>query len=307
MADPDRVGAVRSFNRFITRRFGVLERGFLGTNHSLTEARVVYELAQASQMETSALREAVGLDSGYLSRLVTRLESNGLVSRTRSPGDARRQLLSLTERGQELWRRLDDRSSAQAGELLDSLPEGDQRTLVAAMETVRRLTAGSPEDRTVVLRDPEPGDLGWVVERHGTVYASEYGWDQRFEGLVAEVVGDYAERTDRTRNAAWIAEVDGGRAGSIFLVEDPSGAARLRLLLVEPAARGVGLGRRLVDEALRFARRVGYGEVVLWTNDVLASARPIYEAAGFRLVGEERHSRFGPQVVGQDWALSLGV
>ena len=160
---------------------------------------------------------------------------------------------------------------------------------------------------TAVLRAPEPGDLGWVVERHGTLYSREYGWDERFEGLVAEVVADYAKRSDRGRNSAWIAEVDGRRAGSVFLVDDGAGAARLRLLLVDPSARGGGLGRRLVDEAIRFARRAGYDEVVLWTNDVLSSARPIYEAAGFELVGEARHSRFGPEVVGQDWALPLGV
>jgi DNA-binding MarR family transcriptional regulator/GNAT superfamily N-acetyltransferase len=307
MAAEERIGAVRSFNRFITRRFGVLERGFLGTNHSLTEARLVYELAQAPAIETSRLREAVGIDSGYLSRLLSRLEKAALVSRSRSPQDARRRLVSLTEEGRELWRTLDARSSEQAGALLDSLPEGDQRTLVGAMETVRRLTGGASGDRTVVLRAPAPGDLGWIVERHGTLYSHEYGWDERFEALVAEVVADYAARADRRRNAAWIAEVDGRRAGSILLVEDASGAARLRLLLVEPSARGLGLGRRLVDEAIRFARRAGYEEVVLWTNDVLDSARPIYEAAGFHLVAEEPHSRFGPEAVGQDWALALGV
>jgi DNA-binding MarR family transcriptional regulator/GNAT superfamily N-acetyltransferase len=307
VAASERIGAVRAFNRFLTRRFGVLERGFLGTNHSLTEARLIYELAQRPEMETSSLREALGLDSGYLSRLLTRLEKAGLVSRARSSGDARRQVVALTPQGEEAWRTLDTRSSKQAGELLDSLPEGDQRRLVGAMDTVRRLTSGPPEDPTVVLRAPEPGDLGWVVERHGSLYAHEYGWDERFEGLVAEVVGDYAKRADRGRNSAWVAEVDGVRAGSIFLVEDTAGAARLRLLLVEPVARGRGVGRRLVEEAVRFARRAGYREVVLWTNDVLSSARPIYEAAGFRLVAEEPHSRFGPRVVGQDWALSLGV
>ncbi len=307
MADPERTAAVRAFNRFITRRFGVLERGFLGTNHSLTEARLLYELAQRPETETAGLRDAVGLDSGYLSRLLARLEKDGLVTRRRSPGDARRQVVALTAKGRGAWLTLDARSAAQAGELLDSLPDGDQRRLVGAMETVRVLTSGAPRDRTVVLRAPEAGDLGWVVERHGVLYSHEYGWGEPFEGLVAEVVGDYARRRDRGRNAAWIAEVDGRRAGSIFLVEDDSGAARVRLLLVEPVARGMGLGRRLVEEAIRFARRAGYSEVVLWTNDVLASARPIYEAAGFRLIAEERHSRFGPEVIGQDWALSLGV
>ncbi len=303
----ERVKAVRAFNRFITVRFGVLERGFLGTNHSLTEARLIYELAQRSQTETADLRESVGVDSGYLSRLLARLDKAGLVSRTPSPADGRRQVVSLTVAGRKAWETLDARSSAQAGELLDSLPEADQRRLVGAMETVRRLTSQAPRDRTLVLRPPEAGDLGWVVERHGTLYSHEYGWDERFEGLVAQVVGDYAGRSDRRRNSAWVAEVDGQPAGSIFLVEDDSATARLRLLLVEPAARGMGLGRRLVEEAIRFARRAGYEQVVLWTNDVLASARPIYEAAGFELLAEEPHSRFGPEVVGQDWRLRLGV
>lgn len=175
------------------------------------------------------------------------------------------------------------------------------------METVRRLTSHEAGDRTLVVRAPEAGDLGWVVERHGSLYAREYGWDERFEGLVAEVVGDYAQRSDRTRNSAWVAEVDGHPAGSIFLVEDDPRTARLRLLLVEPAARGMGLGSRLVEEAVGFARRAGYEQLVLWTNDVLASARPIYESAGFELVAEEPHSHFGPEVIGQDWRLRLGV
>jgi len=307
VVDRSRVTSVRAFNRFITRRFGVLERGLLGTNHSVTEARLLYELAQEPAVETSHLRTVVGLDSGYLSRLLARLEGQGLLIRRRSDADARRQLVELTPAGREAYAVLDGRSTEQVANLLEDLPEADQRRLVGAMETVRRLTSQAPDDRTLVLRAPEAGDLGWVVERHGTLYAHEYGWDERFEGLVAQVVGDYAGRVDRRRNSAWIAEVDGQPAGSIFLVEDDSGTARLRLLLVEPAARGMGLGRRLVEEAIRFARRAGYAEVVLWTNDVLASARPIYEAAGFELVAEEPHSRFGPEVVGQDWRLRLGV
>lgn len=273
----------------------------------MTSAASSLTLAQRPQTETADLREALGLDSGYLSRLLGRLEKAGLVTRMRSAADARRQVVALTTEGREVWRTLDARSSAQAGELLDSLPEADQRRLVGAMETVRRLTSQTPQDRTIVLRAPEAGDLGWVVERHGTLYAHEYGWDAHFEGLVAEVVGDYAKRSDRRRNSAWIAEVDRQPVGSVFLVEDGADTARLRLLLVEPAARRVGLGRRLAEEAVRFARRAGYEQVVLWTNDVLASARPIYESLGFELVGEKSHSRFGPEVVGQHWRLRLGV
>jgi DNA-binding MarR family transcriptional regulator/GNAT superfamily N-acetyltransferase len=296
---------VRSFNRFVTRRFGVLERGFLGSNHSLTEARLLYELAQAPQLETVDLRAALGIDSGYLSRLLARLGAQGLVWQRRSERDGRRRVLGLTDAGRAAYAVLDGRASVQASELLDALPEPDRRRLLSALDTVQRLLARPALSPALELRAPEPGELGWIVERHGALYAAEHGWNERFEALVARVVADFAATRDRARNAAWIAALDGRPSGSVVCVDAGEGVAKLRLLLVEPSARGLGLGRRLVERCVTFARAAGYAELTLWTNDVLTSARRIYEAVGFRLEAEEAHTLFGPRVVGQDWRLTL--
>jgi DNA-binding MarR family transcriptional regulator/GNAT superfamily N-acetyltransferase len=309
----DRVAAVRSFNRFYTNRIGVLRQGFLDTPYSLAEARVLFELGRQSRMEVADLRAELDIDAGHLSRLLTRLERRRLLKRERSAGDGRRQTVSLTRSGRAAFGVLDRRSAAQNRALLERLPTGDQRRLVAAMETVRSLLDGSsrpPFDGdsrppAIVLRPPRAGELGWIVQRHGAVYADEYGWDERFEALVARVVADYAESHDPEREAAWIAEADGEPVGCILCVAKSPRVARLRLLLVDSRARGLGIGARLVDECVAFARRAGYREITLWTNDVLRHARPLYERAGFELVDEEPHRKFGPRVVGQNWSLKL--
>ncbi len=304
-----RVRAVREFNRDYTNLIGLLRGGYLDSPYSLTEARVLFELAHSGktrrgETEISALRRSVDIDAGYLSRILTRFEADGLVTRRRSDTDARRRVIMLTSAGEHAFRGLDQRSAAQIGELLDHLTEADQQRLTGAMATIQEITG--PRDRLAafVLRAPRPGDLGWVVQRNGALYAQEYGWDLSYEALVARIVADYAGRAD-PREAGWIAELDGAPAGSVFCMRDDDSTARLRLLLVEPAARGLGLGERLVAECLAFARRAGYAEIVLWTNDILTAARRIYQRFGFELVDSEPHHSFGHDLVGQDWRLSL--
>jgi DNA-binding MarR family transcriptional regulator/GNAT superfamily N-acetyltransferase len=305
------VAEVRAFTRFYTAVIGVLDEGLLGTPYSVTEARVLFELAQSDATDVADLRRGLRLDSGYMSRIAARLEADGLVTRAPSGRDARRQVLALTPRGREVFADLDARSADQVAHLLDKLGEADQERLVTAMGTVRSLLGAAQGDglpataRTVVLREPGPGDLGWVVARHGSVYAAEYGWNAEFEGLVARIVADYAAGHDPRREAAWIAELDGEPVGCVFCVARDDTTAQLRILLVDPAARGLGIGARLVAECLRFATAAGYESMMLWTNDVLTSARRIYEAAGFRLVDEEPHHSFGQDLVGQVWERRL--
>jgi DNA-binding MarR family transcriptional regulator/GNAT superfamily N-acetyltransferase len=305
------VAEVRAFTRFYTAVIGVLDEGLLGTPYSVTEARVLFELAQSDATDVADLRRGLRLDSGYMSRIAARLEADGLVTRAPSGRDARRQVLALTPRGREVFADLDARSADQVAHLLDKLGEADQERLVTAMGTVRSMLGAAQGDglpataRTVVLREPGPGDLGWVVARHGSVYAAEYGWNAEFEGLVARIVADYAAAHDPRREAAWIAELDGEPVGCVFCVARDDTTAQLRILLVDPAARGLGIGARLVAECLRFATAAGYESMMLWTNDVLTSARRIYEAAGFRLVDEEPHHSFGQDLVGQVWERRL--
>jgi DNA-binding MarR family transcriptional regulator/GNAT superfamily N-acetyltransferase len=305
------VAEVRAFTRFYTAVIGVLDEGLLGTPYSVTEARVLFELAQSDATDVVDLRRGLRLDSGYMSRIAARLEADGLVTRAPSGRDARRQVLALTPRGREVFADLNARSADQVAHLLDKLDEADQERLVTAMGTVRSLLGAAQGDglpataRTVVLREPGPGDLGWVVARHGSVYAAEYGWNAEFEGLVARIVADYAAGHDPRREAAWIAELDGEPVGCVFCVARDDTTAQLRILLVDPAARGLGIGARLVAECLRFATAAGYESMMLWTNDVLTSARRIYEAAGFRLVDEEPHHSFGQDLVGQVWERRL--
>ena len=299
------VATVREFSRFYTRRLGTLDEGLLETPWSLTEARVVFELAQAPSTDMAALRTTLALDSGYLSRLLAKFDAAGLIARTASATDGRRQALSLTAAGKRLYRTLNERSNRQVGELLAPLPDPVREALVGAMRTVMRALDERAAPPAVVLRGLRPGDLGWVVQRHGEVYAREYGWTQSFEALVARIVADYLDQHQPGRENAWIAEVDGQRAGCIFCVRKDDGTAQLRILLVEAWARGHGLGARLVDECVRFARDSGYRKLVLWTNDILVAARRIYTAAGFELVGEERHHSFGKDLVGQFWELRL--
>jgi DNA-binding MarR family transcriptional regulator/GNAT superfamily N-acetyltransferase len=305
-ATTDGVAAVRAFNRFYTRRVGLLGDDFLHTPHTLTEARVLYELGHGDVVEVGALRRALDIDAGYLSRLLSRLEEQGLVARERSEDDGRRQRVRLTDAGAEAFAELDRRSADEIGGLLDGLGEERQRRLVAAMQVITDVLGDAPaKDAAVVLRPPHPGDYGWIVHRHGAQYAEEYGWDETFEALVARIVADYAEHHDPRREAAWIAELDGEPVGCVLCVREGESTAKLRLLLVDPRARGRGIGTRLVDECVRFARRAGYERMVLWTNDVLEDARRLYERAGFRLVESGPHHAFGHDLVEQTWALDL--
>jgi DNA-binding MarR family transcriptional regulator/N-acetylglutamate synthase-like GNAT family acetyltransferase len=300
----ERIDAVRGFNRFYTTLIGVVSEGLVGTPYSLTEARLIFELAQREVSEVTALRRTLDLDAGYLSRILSRFDADGLVHRERAPDDARRQVARLTGRGREVYRDLDARSGAQIGRILSALPEEDQRRLVGAMEAIEGILGDQGRPPSYVLRPLVPGDFGWVIHRHGALYAAEYGWDATFEALVARVVADHVERQD-ARSDAWIAEVDGEPAGCVFCVQKSERVAQLRLLLVEPSARGMGIGARLVEECVRFARRTGYDEMVLWTNDVLSAARRIYQRAGFELTDEGRHHAFGHDLVEQNWRLKL--
>jgi DNA-binding MarR family transcriptional regulator/GNAT superfamily N-acetyltransferase len=300
----DRVGAFRAFNRMWTARIGVLDAHLHDTPYSLTEARVIVELAQRPSTEVAALRAELGLDPGYLSRILARFKRERLVELSPSPADARRQVARLTKAGQRAFRTLDSRSANDVGAVLGTLSDADQERLIGAMREIERVL-DKPRAPVIVLRPPHPGDLGWIVERHGALYAREYRWNEQFEALVAQIVGEYAAKHDPAREAAWIAEVDGERAGCILCVKKTATTAQLRLLLVEPSARGLGIGRKLVDECIRFARDRGYKRMVLWTNDVLHSARRIYEAAGFQLTASGKHHSFGHDLVEQTWELVL--
>jgi DNA-binding MarR family transcriptional regulator/GNAT superfamily N-acetyltransferase len=302
-----RVRAVREFNRVYTNLIGLLHGGYLDSPYSLTEARVLFELAHAGEAggsEIGALRRSLDIDAGYLSRILARFEADGLITRRRSESDARRRVITLTAAGEQALRGLDQRSAEQIGVLLGQFTEAEQQRLVTAMATIQEITRPRDRPAAFVLRSPRPGDLGWVVQRNGALYTQEYGWDASYEALVARIVADYAGRAD-PREAAWIAEVDGTPAGCVFCMRKDDRTAQLRLLLVEPAARGLGLGERLVAECLAFARRAGYREIVLWTNDILAAARRIYQRAGFELVDSDPHHSFGHDLVGQNWRLSL--
>jgi DNA-binding MarR family transcriptional regulator/N-acetylglutamate synthase-like GNAT family acetyltransferase len=301
-----RVAAVRRFNRLYTRRIGVLNDGLLRSPYSLTEVRLLFELAQSPNLTASTLRDELGLDPGYLSRLLRGLEDRGLLSRTSSAADGRVTHLNLTEKGREAFRSLDARADDEVRTLLGALSVAHQRQLLDAARTIEELLDGtSPRREPYLLRQHQPGDMGWVVHRHGVLYAQEYGWDERFEALVAEVVASFIHRFDAKRERCWIAERDGEIVGSVFLVQKSKTVAQLRLLLVEPSARGLGIGGRLVDECLRFARQAGYRKMTLWTNHVLHAARRIYQRAGFQLVDEQPHSRFGRDLIGQTWELTL--
>ena len=298
----ERSEALRAFSRFYTAVIGVLQEG--QTPYSLTEARVIFELGRRRTMDVAELRTTLGLDAGYLSRIRGRLEEGGLVTRARSDDDRRRHVIGLTSSGRAAYDVLNGRSAVQAGTLVGRLGEDDQRALIEALSTTQRLLGDGPAP-DAILRPPRPGDLGWVVERHGALYAAEYGWDASFEALVAGIVADFAAGADPARERAWIAEAGGARAGSVFCARRDDATAQLRLLLVEPAFRGQGLGRRLVDECLAFARSAGYARIVLWTNDALTDARRIYERAGFVLDEESRHTSFGHDLVEQTWSRPL--
>jgi DNA-binding MarR family transcriptional regulator/N-acetylglutamate synthase-like GNAT family acetyltransferase len=296
-----RVEEVRRFNRFYTQKIGVLDEGLLRSRFSLTEVRVLYELARGAAT-AKELGERLALDAGYLSRMIHAFGRRGLVARGPAGRDGRTRPLQLTPAGRRAFAPLDERARQQVAAWLAPLGAAEQARLVAAMRTVELLLGGlRAEARSYLLRAPRAGDLGWVVERHGALYAVEYGWNVEFEALVAGIVADFDAQHDRS----WIAELDGERVGCVFVVHQSKTVARLRLLLVEPQARGLGIGARLVEECVRHARHAGYRRLDLWTNDVLHSARRIYERAGFRLVRERRHHSYGHDLVAQDWSLTL--
>lgn len=289
------IEAVRDFNRFYSSRLGMTRYGLHKTGHQLAEARVLYELG-AGVTAAAAIRERLGMDSGQLSRLLARFEADGLIVRTPSDDDGRRLKIELTAAGREAYELLDRRAREEVADLLGQVP--DPEGVIATMHELRRRLEGR---RQVTLRGPRPGDFGWLVERHGVLYAREYGWDASFERFVAKIAGEFDPEQDR----AWIAELDGVRAGAVLCVHEDDRTARLRTLLVEPYARGIGVGGRLVDAVIEHARRRGYERLTLWTNDVLADARRLYERKGFQLEHEAPHRAFGHDLVEQTWSLSL--
>ena len=309
MADAEfqqRVAAVRRFNRFYTRQIGLLQEHLLHSPFSLAEARVIYELAHHEETTATALCAELGLDAGYLSRILRAFQKRGLVQKQQSKIDGRQTMLRLSAGGQRAFAKLNADSHHEIAELLHALPSDSQTSLVDEMQAIEdRLGAQAERAAPYTLRGHGPGDMGWVVERHGTLYAQEYGWDETFEALVAEIVARFIRRFDPQRERCWIADKNGANVGSVFLVKKSLTVGQLRLLLVEPSARGLGIGRRLVDECTRFARQVGYGKIVLWTNSVLHAARRIYEHAGYQLTAEEPHHSFGQDLIGQTWELKL--
>ncbi len=295
---------VRQFNRFYTRRIGVLHEHLLESEYSLTEVRILYELAHRTAVTSVDLCRMLGLNAGYVSRVISGFEKKGLLAKTRSEADARVSQLQLTAKGRKTFQPLSDASREEVMAMLRQLSGPAQDQLIDAMGHIQGLL-GEDAPSSYVLRDPQPGDMGWIVHRQGLLYAREYGWNAEFEALVAEIVARYVREFDPRSDRCWIAEKDGKVAGSIFVVRHDDTTAKLRLLYVDADARGLGIGRRLVDECVRFARQAGYRKMVLWTNSVLVDARRIYEKAGFRLVEEEAHHSFGKDLVGQTWSLDL--
>ena len=301
-----RVKAMRRFNRFYTKRIGVLHEGLLGSPYSLTEVRVLYELAHRDKPTAAELSKELGVDPGYLSRILRSFQKRGLITKARSEADGRQSHLSLTARGRKAFAPLDRRSHDEIQAMLIDLSATDQHRLVQAMQTIETVL-GSPREPKVpfLLRPHQPGDMGWVIHRHGALYAQEYGWDETFEALVAEIGAKFIREFDPKRERCWIAEREGEIVGSVFLVKKSPTVAKLRLMYVEPKARGLGIGKRLVEECIRFARHAGYRKITLWTNSVLLAARHIYQKAGFHLVHEERHHSFGHDLIGETWELKL--
>jgi DNA-binding MarR family transcriptional regulator/GNAT superfamily N-acetyltransferase len=302
---PDPVAAVRRFNRFYTRAIGVLEKGYLGTPYTVAEGRVLYEIAKAGGVTAKAVGEITGLDAGYLSRIVARLERDGVVARERSARDGRSALLRLTDHGAEVFEPFDQRSAALVEGMIGGLSTRERDRLTGAMAEMERLLGGSPPG-PVTLRPHRTGDMGWITERHGLLYAREYGWNGHIEAVTARICADFLDSHDPALERCWIAERSGERLGCVFLVKDEqSGVGRLRLLMLEPAARGLGLGKQLVAECVAFARAAGYREIVLWTHAVLTAARAIYAAQGFELEETWTHDDFGAREVSETWRMRL--
>jgi DNA-binding MarR family transcriptional regulator/GNAT superfamily N-acetyltransferase len=305
-----RIAAVRRFNRFYTRQLGVLRKTYLDSPYSLGEARVLYEIANGGLPTASDIGRALDLDAGYLSRTLRNFEKRGLIQRKASASDARQSHLALSPRGRKAFAPLERRSQHDTGAMLGRLAPADRARLIAAMHTIETLLGGTtpdhpPQQHPYTLRAPKPGDFGWIVKRHAELYAEEYGWIEPFEGLCGQIVADFVNKYDPKHERCWIAETDGENVGSIMLVKDSESVARIRMLLVDPKARGLGLGARLADECVRFAKRVGYKKITLWTHQELTAARHIYEKAGFKLMRSERHRSWGRPVVSEHWDLEL--
>ena len=300
------IESVRSFNRFYTRKIGLLQEGLLKSPFSLTQARVIYEIAHHEQTTATQLCQELEFDPGYLSRILKGLQRHGLVDRRVSRQDARQYHLSLTEKGLEAFAGLDTASRRQIDAMLNELSPEEQHRLTAAMGTIESLLGARSGDKPpYLLRPHQPGDMGWVVQQHGIIYNREYGWTEEFEALVAEIVARFIRSYDPVKERCWIAEKDGENVGSAFVIKKSPKTAQLRLLQVDPRARGYGIGKRLVYECTRFARQAGYKKIVLWTNSILHAARHIYEQEGYHLVAEEPHHSFGHDLVGQNWELKL--
>jgi len=300
------VAAVRAFNRFYTRKLGVLDQQLLKSPYSLSEARVLYELAHREDLSAKEIGAELGLDAGYLSRIVQRFDDAGLITSKPLPSDRRQNRLALTARGRQTFTKLERSMQDEVAAMLAKLPHDGTARLIGAMAVIERLlgeSGGSPSP--AVLREPRPGDMGWVVQSHGAFYAREYGFDSSFEGLVAEIAAKFLASFDASRERCWIADIEGAQVGSIFLVRHTDAIAKLRLLLVDPAGRGQGLGRRLVGECVAFAKASGYRRITLWTQSMLVAARKIYQEAGFKLVATEPHRSFGQDLIGETWELEL--
>jgi DNA-binding MarR family transcriptional regulator/GNAT superfamily N-acetyltransferase len=301
------VAVVRRFNRFYTKQIGVLQQGWLGSPFSLPEARVLYEVAHRDQPTATEVGTELGLDPGYLSRMLRGLVQRGFVRRTRSAADGRRAHLSLTQRGQTAFGRLNRQTEDDVAAMLDKLSNSDRRRMVAAMRVIERLLDSTRQGPApYILRPPHAGDLGWVVHRQGALYAEEWGYNEEFEALAADIVASFVRLLRPTKDRCWIAELDGEIVGSVFLARKSDTVAKLRLLLVEPSARGRGIGSRLIDECIRFARQAGYRKITLWTQSELLAARRLYKKAGFTLTAKHTHDSFGRKgLVAETWELTL--
>jgi DNA-binding MarR family transcriptional regulator/GNAT superfamily N-acetyltransferase len=306
MDSDDQISAVRAFNRFYTRKLGFLDQQLLKSPFSLSEARVLYELATRENLSAKEIGIELGLDPGYLSRIVQNFDDSGLITRKPVPTDRRQHQLSLTVKGRQAFAKLSRSSHDDVASMLAALAPGNIRRLIEAMTAIERLLGETPDARpAAVLREPRPGDMGWVVQSHGSLYASEYGFDSSFEGLVAEITAKFLGSFDASRERCWIADIDGAQVGSVFLVRHTDDVAKLRLLLVDPAGRGQGLGQRLVAECIAFARQCGYRKITLWTQSILVAARRIYQDAGFTLMATEPHRSFGQSLIGETWEREL--
>lgn len=305
----NRIDQVRKFNRFFTRKIGVLREGLLHSSYSLTEVRILFEIANSENPTATKLSRELGLDTGYLSRILARFEEQGLTEKVRSEQDGRQFHIHLTQEGEKLFSLLDQRSRDEIAEFLNELSEEEQQKFLTAMYDIENILdkKSFKFSEAFFLRTHQPGDLGWVIHRHGVLYAQEYGWDEHFEALVAQIAADFINNYKPEHERCIIAEMNGEIVGSVVVVQSSESVAKLRLLIVEPKARGLGLGSRLVQECITFARRAGYEKLILWTNSVLQEARHIYAKAGFKLVKQEEHHSFGKELIGETWELVLDM